>query len=309
MKKTAVLFFLVISIQLKAQETASFLFNKGFNYILVDKGIAIDYFTQSLSIDKDFSLAYYYRGLANYKLGNYQLAIKDFDNALVSDVNMIKCNMYKGFAFQHLDKANEALESFEAYLTSTSITSQSDHLVVAKAKAATGDIKGALKHYELALGDTPSEEHLYHLFLATYEQGDYKRSLELINEIIQLNPTFYGYYLHKGKVELNIKRFDNALKDFELSLGLNPEVADSYFLKANVLDTLGRFDEAITNYSTAIKLNPTDGTYYSKRGNTKMTLGNQNGACLDWTIAGKLGYYADFDKIKTVCEQTSIYSK
>lgn len=309
MKKTAILFFLFISIQLKAQETASFLFNKGFNYILIDKGIAIDYFTQSLKKDADFTLAYYYRGLANYKLGNYQLAINDFDKALVSDVNMIKCYMYKGFAFQQLDKANNALESFEVYLSSKSTTTQSDHLVVAKAKAATGDIKGALKHYELALGDIPSEEHLYHLFLATYEQGNYKKSLELINEIIQLNPTFYGYYLHKGKVELNVKKFDSALKNFELSLGLNPEVADSYFLKANTLDTLGRFDEAIMNYTTAIQLNPTDGTYYSKRGNTKMTLGNKNGACLDWTIAGKLGYYADFDKIKTVCEQTNIYSK
>ncbi len=297
------------SLLLQAQETASFLFNKGFNYIMVDKEIAITNFTKSLAIDPEFSLAYYYRGLANYKIGNYQLAINDFNKALTLDDNMIKCYMYKGFAYQHISKPHKALQSFKSYMDSKSTTTSSDHLVMAKAKTATGDIKGALKHYQMALNERPSEEQLYHLFLATYQQKNYKESLKLINKIIQLNPTFYGYYLHKGKVELQTKKFDSALRDFELSLTLNPDVADTYFLKGNTLDTLGRFDEALYNYSTAIQLNPNDGTYYSKRGNTKMTLGDRNGACLDWTIAGKLGYYADFDKIKTVCEQTNIYSK
>ncbi len=309
MSKAIILILLFTSIQLKAQETASFLFNKGFNYIMIDKQKSIEYFTQSLTKDPAFSLAYYYRGLANYKLGNYALAISDFDKAQANDDNMVKCYMYKGFAYQQLDNPKSALKSFESYMDTKSDISKSDHLVVAKAKAATGDLKGALKEYHKALDENPTEEQLYRLFLETYKQGKYKDALALINQIIKLNPTFYGYYLHKGKVELSIKHFDLAIKNFDQSLGLNPNVADSYFLKGNTLDTLGRFDEALINYTTAIKLNPTDGTYYSKRGNTRMALGNKSGACLDWNIAGKLGYYADFDKIKTVCEQTTIYSK
>ncbi len=309
MSKIFLFILFTLSLPLKAQETASFLFNKGFNYIIVDKPTSIKYFTQSLEQDPDFSLAYYYRGLANYKIGNYNLAIADFSKALVSDKNMIKCYMYKGFAHQQLNESNKALQSFESYLEAKPLASSSDHLVVAKAKAATGDIEGALVHYKQALGELPSEENLYRLFLATYDAKDYKKSLELINQVIQINPEFYGYYIHKGKVELLVKKFDSALHDFDLSIGLNPEVADSYFLKGNTLDTLGRFEEALSFYTSAIELNPTDGTYYSKRGNTKLTLGNKDGACLDWTIAGKLGYYADFNKIKTVCEQTTIYSK
>ncbi len=309
MSKIILLFFLLFSFQLKGQETASFLFNQGFNYIIIDKQTSIKFFSKSLEKDPEFSLAYYYRGLANYKLGNYQLAISDFDRALTTDANMIKCYMYKGFAYQHINNDRQALHSFESYMASINSPTASDHLVIAKAKATTGDVKGALKHYELAMKENPSEEHLYHLFLANYDQQNYEEALKLINQVIQLNPSFYGYYLHKGKVELMVKNFDNALKSFNNALGLNREVADSYFMKANTLDTLGRFEEALLNYTSAIKLNPTDGTYYSKRGNTKLTLGNKDGACLDWTIAGKLGYYADFDKIKTVCEQTNIYSK
>ena len=217
--------------------------------------------------------------------------------------------MYIGFAQQQLDRPEMALSSFESYMSHQPSATNSDHLVLAKAKQSAGDMEGALKEYKLALDEQPSEEQLYRLFLATYEQGLYKRSLELINKILQLNPTFYGYYLHKGKVELNVKQYDAALQNFDAALGLNPEVADSYFMKAAVLDTLNRLDEAMINYSSAIQLNPYDGTYYSKRGNVKMSKGNRNGACLDWTIAGKLGYYADFDKIKTICEQTIIKNR
>ncbi|MCB0495602.1 MAG: tetratricopeptide repeat protein [Cyclobacteriaceae bacterium] len=310
MKKGTLIFLLIVTSRiLFAQQTASFLFNKGYNYLLADKNESIKYFTQSLEKDPEFSLAYFYRGMANYKLGNYSESINDFNEALSHDSNLIKCYMYMGFAEQQLNEPEKALAFFEKYIKHQANVSNTDHLVLAKAKQELGDMDGALKEYKLAMDEKPSEEQLYHLFLATYEKGDYKKALELINSILQLNPTFYGYYLHKGKVELNIKSFNNALQNFNVALGLNPEVADTYFLKANVLDTLDRYDEALTNYSTAIQLNPSDGTYYSKRGNVKMTMGNRNGACLDWTIAGKLGYYADFDKIKTICEQTIIKNR
>lgn len=312
MIRTILLFFVLISgITWKsyAQETASFLFNKGYNYLLIDKLASIKFFNESLEKDPEFSLAYYYRGLANYKLGNYQLAINDFNRAIKYDANLIKCYMYTGFAQQQLDNDEKALQSFETYMQHQSFLTNSDHLIMAKAKKANGDMNGALEEYKLAMDENPSEEQLYHLFLATYEQEQYTEALNLINQILQLNPSFYGYYLHKGKVELNIRKFNSAIQNFNVALGLNPEVADTYFLKANALDTLNRLDEALINYSTAIQINPTDGTYYSKRGNVKMSLGNRNGACLDWTIAGKLGYYADFDKIKTICEKTIIKNK
>ena len=309
MRLLLTLIYIITSWHSYGQQTASSYFNKGFNYLIVDKEESINYFSLSIDKDSNFSLAYYYRGLANYKLGKYELAISDFEKALATDDNMIKCYMYIGFAQQQLNNNPKALTSFQSYLEKQTQITSSDHLVIAKSKEANGDIKGALKEYKLALDDTPSEEQLYHLFLAMFEENNFSEASKLINQIIQINPSFYGYYLHKGKVELNSKKYDSALKTFNFALGLNPDVADTYFMKANTLDTLQRFDEALLNYSAAIHLNPTDGTYYSKRGNTKMTLGNRNGACLDWTIAGELGYYADFDKIKTVCEKTIIKNK
>jgi tetratricopeptide (TPR) repeat protein len=85
-------------------------------------------------------------------------------------------------------------------------------------------------------------------------------------------------------------------------LYLEPSVSDSYFLRGQALDTLQKHELAIVDFTKAIDLNPKDGTYYSKRGNARYAMGNRNAACLDWTIAGNLGYYQDFDKIKSICE-------
>ena len=52
----------------------------------------------------------------------------------------------------------------------------------------------------------------------------------------------------------------------------------------------------------AIDLNPNDGTYYSKRGNARIAMSNRTAACLDWTIVGNLGYYENFNKIKSLGE-------
>ena len=66
--------------------------------------------------------------------------------------------------------------------------------------------------------------------------------------------------------------------------------------------TVTVFNVAIIDFTRAIDLNPQDGTYYSKRGNARFANGNRDAACLDWTIAGNLGYYEDFDKIKSLCD-------
>ena len=96
--------------------------------------------------------------------------------------------------------------------------------------------------------------------------------------------------------------FINALADYDYALYLEPSVPDSYFLRGQALDTLDRHDLAIIDFTKAIDLHPNDGTYYSKRGNARFANGNRDAACLDWTIAGNLGYYEDFDKIKSLCE-------
>ena len=96
--------------------------------------------------------------------------------------------------------------------------------------------------------------------------------------------------------------FPLAFEDFSTSLKYNDQNADAYYSRGMVLDTLNRSTEAIDNYTIAISLNSDDGTYFSRRGNARFNTGNKEGACLDWTIAGNLGYYQDYEKVKQLCD-------
>ena len=283
-------------------QSREFLFNNGINYLLADKEIAIKQFTKAIELDPKFSAAYFYRGVAEFKLGHYEIAIKDFNKVNELDSTVRVVHAYKGFAYRQLGENEKSLTAFSTYMNSQENLSALDYNLIGKAKMEVGDVDGAIKDFEAALAKNNGESQHYYLYLALYGNKNFRQALAQINLAIEENKDFYGYYLNRGNTELMLGDFDNALTDYDYALFLEPSVPDSYFLRGRALDTLNRHDLAIIDFTRAIDLNPQDGTYYSKRGNARFASGNREAACLDWTIAGNLGYYEDFDKIKSLCD-------
>jgi tetratricopeptide (TPR) repeat protein len=211
--------------------------------------------------------------------------------------------MYKGFAYRQLGEDKKSLESLSEYINSQDNVSAFDYNILAKAKMNAGDLDGAIDDFAAALSEKKDESQHYYLFLALFGNKEYDSALDQINKAIDQNNDFYGYYINRGNTLFMKGNFKKALDDYDYALKLEPDVPDSYYLRGRTLDTLGRHEVAIADFTSAIALNPSDGTYYSKRGNAKFALGRRNAACLDWTIAGNLGYYEDFNKIKTICEE------
>ncbi|MEN8247962.1 MAG: tetratricopeptide repeat protein [Bacteroidota bacterium] len=291
-----------ISVSTSNAQTRAFLFNNGYNYLLADKEKAVEQFTKAIEIDSNFSAAYFYRGIAEFKLGHYEQAINDFTRVNQLDTNLKVAHMYKGFAYRQLGDNQKSLESLSTYLDSQNELSALDYNMLGKAKMKAGDLDGAIDNFAAALTESKNESQHYYLFLALFGNRDYDEALDQINLAIVENNDFYGYYINRGNTLFMTGNFNKALVDYNYAITLEPEVPDSYYLRARTLDTLGRHEKAILDFSRAIELNPTDGTYYSKRGNARFSSGNKRAACMDWTIAGNLGYYEDFDKIKSLCD-------
>lgn len=296
-------FFVMLLVNFNGMgQSKEFLFNNGVNYMLADKTKAIDLFSKALKIDPEFGPAYFYRALAQFKLGHYKDAIEDFDKVHKLDSNSAIIYAYKGFAYRQLGMEEESLEAFKQYMQTRDSLSAIDYKLIGKARLKTGDIDGAITNFERALEIEPGEAEYFYLFRALYANEAYDKALRQINNAIKLNSEFYGYFLNRGNTQLRLGKFEQALMDYDYALQLEPGVADSYYLRGKALDTLKRHEEAIIDFSRAIQLNPNDGTYFSKRGNARYAMGQRKAACLDWTIANNLGYYEDFDKIKTLCE-------
>lgn len=284
------------------QNTPDDYFNKGYNYLTVDKTEAINYFDKCLELDQNYVAAYHMRGLAKYKLGNYRAAIEDFTRAVSLNKNLAIAYLFQGYAYRNLGDTENALLAFKKYTAAKSAPSNLDYKILGKAQLSHGDIDEAIETFSNIPDTTSNETQFFYRYLAYHEAGRFEEAVVEINKAIEVNQSFYGYYLHRGQSYYMAGQFESSIEDYSKAIRLSDGVADCYYLRGLALDTLGQVNEAINDFTQAISLNPEDGSYYSKRGNAKYELGNREAACLDWTIAGKFGYYEDFDKIKSVCE-------
>ncbi|MDH5397182.1 MAG: tetratricopeptide repeat protein [Cyclobacteriaceae bacterium] len=279
-------------------------FNRGYHYLSIDLQKAIQYLSESINIDPNRSEAYYFRGIAQYKQDAFYPAIKDFGRAIDLDSNLVLVNIYTGFAYRRLNKMDSAIHYFNKYIEENPAdTSAYAYILRGKIKFESGDIEGSLKDFDRAALLNPIEEkYYYYKFLSFYDLEQYDQALVEINDAININPDFYGYYFYRGNTYYGLKQFEKAIVDYSHALDFNVENADIYYFRGLAEEGLQNVKGAIEDYNTAIAYNPNDGTYYFQRGHAKMAIGNKQGACDDWYEAGALGYYADFEKIRAVCE-------
>ncbi len=305
MKKSIVICAFILSpIVLFAQLTSDKLFRTGYYYLNIDAGKAIDYLSQAIGRDSTRAKYFYFRGIAKYKQGDYAGSIADFNQVNKRDTLLSITYMYMGMAYKNVGDYEKASDNIDKYINKAKVDNSGyAHLMRGKARMAAGDMEGAINDFTFLTESFPeNESNSYYRLVALQQMGENKAALEEVNKLLELNPDFYGYYFYRGNVNLGLGKFSDAITDYSTSIDYNDSNADAYFQRGVVLDTLKKFTEAISNYSIAISINASDGVYYSRRGNSRFTIGNKEGACLDWTIAGNLGYYENFEKVKRLCD-------
>ena len=131
-----------------------------------------------------------------------------------------------------------------------------------------GDRKEALKIFDkvIDLKSNFLEAYMY-AFLSAYSLNDFYRSISYKNKMIEQTPNHSNLYENRAKVFLEIKNFDNALKDIntaiELSESQNPNhfVTRSNIYLDQILDDIVSLEneltkKAINDLNFAIKINP-----------------------------------------------------
>jgi len=290
--------------QSSSQENLDKLFNRAYHYLSVDKQKSIELLTECIEQDSSFSNAYLHRGVAHFKLSHYDSALSDFTAAHRLNPDQSILYMYKGFSHRNLGNIDQALANFSNYINlNPTDTSAYSYILRGKLKYELGDFNGAVQDYDMAMKLKPFEEkYQYYRFVALFEARQYKKALEAVDELININSDFYGYYFYKGNVYDAMGNYELSIDMYSIAIIKNYQNGDSYFQRAQSYDKLHQYDKAIEDFNTAILLKPNDGTYYSAKGNCLFEMGQKQKACENWNKAGSLGYYKDFDKMKNFCE-------
>ncbi|ROL59186.1 tetratricopeptide repeat protein [Bacteroidetes/Chlorobi group bacterium ChocPot_Mid] len=152
---------------------------------------ALNDYSRSISIDKNYAEAYNNRGSIYGLLGEYQKSIEDLNKAI-----KLEPNIPDGYF-------NRAI-----------------------AKDALGDFKGAIIDFTESLKITPNDYLNYYLRANCFSKfGDLQKSLEDYNKSISLNPRFADAYNNRGIVLYKLNEKNAACSDWQTATKLGSSQA------------------------------------------------------------------------------------
>jgi len=114
-------------------------------------------------------------------------------------------------------------------------------------KMELSDIQNNLVNMNRNYEETSTLINAWELFETGKElagEGAFDEALITLSKAIDLNPK-YNYFYHRGKVQMKLKQFKNAIGDFNQTLKLNPNVKDAYFQRGRAYRQIGKKNKGL----------------------------------------------------------------
>ncbi|UII24951.1 hypothetical protein LVD15_16755 [Fulvivirga maritima] len=300
----ALTFLLTLYNTLNAQNdiNAQHFLSKGHQFLSNNSEMAIEAFSRSIQLDSNFSEAFYQRGIAYLKQGEYENALHDLQHANRS-ASINNSYIYTAFAFQGTGKLDSAKTFFYRYISQhPQDTAAYFYVLTGTAPHETGHFKlQSLPDMSIEL-QSLHEKFQYYRYLKLDATDHQEQALAAINELIKLRPSFFMYYIYKGDELFALKRYDEAIFMYNIAAMKKAEDDSIYFKRGKTYQQLAKYDMAITDYEHAIEINAKAGNYYAKKGECLKHLGYKEKACESWKKASELGYKMLPDDEITNCD-------
>ncbi|MBR4153499.1 MAG: tetratricopeptide repeat protein [Selenomonadaceae bacterium] len=205
-------------------------------------------------------------------------------NAQIDDCDierLLNMNIYENvIQYKALRRAEVKQTKLIAELKRQSADNPDDKEIIAQ-KFAEAD-KIFLSHQKL------------HEALKLYNKGNYKGTIRLCNEAIELNPTYNFSYNNRALALIGLGHYDEAIKDFETSIKLHAACFNAYNNRGAVYRHLNQYEKAIDDHNNAIRIKPDSEDSYLNRGIDYYCLNDYEQAIRDFDKAIELNpNYAD----------------
>ncbi len=206
--------------------------------------------------------------------GEFENAIKDFNNAIELNPMFAEAFLYKGLAEIEMNNYDRAVRDF-------TITIELDPAFSDQAHYFRGLAKYFLQQYAAAIDDLSIAIRMNPDFVAFYQRGkanlklkEYRRSLQDFDIALRLKEDFFKGYLYRGINLYYLEDYEEAMHDLELAKKHLPGNADAHYYSGLVRLKIRNSYVAIEDLDRAIELDPNLSQAYEARASARQNTGN-----------------------------------
>lgn len=189
----------------------------------INRAEKIILYSRAISLDSNFTAAYYNRGVCYYEQGNYGNAAKDFNKVL---------NLDNGY--------------FTSYKFLGNISYNS------------GNYREAAKYFSEALKYDISDTLFLCRGLCNQKIKQYRQALTDYSSVIKLNPNFHEAYKNRAQCYLAVKLYDNALQDFRKLIKFEPYNSVYYYNLGFIYSVRNDWNKVVEAWEKGLTVNPGD---------------------------------------------------
>jgi tetratricopeptide (TPR) repeat protein len=245
---------------------------------------AIRYFNQAIQMNSNYVGAYYFRGLSY--MGKTQLdnSISDLSHALLLNTNYADAYYFRGMCYLDEKKYNQSIADLsQSLLLKTNIAALTLRAYV---YSCVTDYNSSIEDYNKLIQLNPLSIRAYlGRARAFILDGAFGLAIMDCNSALSINPDSVSAYQERGQAYNEEGDFDNAIADFSKAIDLNDKDSVNYYARGTAFVNEEKFSNAIPDFIMYVALNPDDSLAYNYLGWCRDETGDYGGALYDYQKA------------------------
>lgn len=222
-------------------------------------------FDQARRMDGQSAMVFFNLGTAACRQQHYNEAVNDFTRALTLDAGLARAYNNRGVAYYFLGEYAKAVADFSKAAESTNAGGMAALFNRAMAFQAMKDHDRAMADYDMVLAKKP-------------------------DTVAALN--------NKADILIGLGRFDQAILVLDAAITVAPNDPDLLFNRALAHERLGHLQKAQSDYDRTLALNGHFGQAYRNRGVLRLQVQKNHEGCDDLRHACSLGLCTQLEKVK-----------
>jgi tetratricopeptide (TPR) repeat protein len=243
---------------------------------------ALEYIQKAIALYPDYSSYYDLKAYIYIELKDFNNAVKAADAGLELAEDDPSFYEIKANCLHELKKTDQALAAYRKmfefrnnfdgnpegswfynYIYVLSEEKLSDEVIKVYAVLLKSMNDGEeIEDIESHAGDI----HFY-ASIAFNRKGDSVAEMTALNEAIKASPDFSGYYNNRGNLFNDLKKYTEALADFNKGISLDKKSSSLYYNRGHTYIMIENYESALKNFLEAEKLGMTDDKVYLMMGN------------------------------------------